>query len=324
MRRFLAIFSLTFLFHHGAGAQTTPCPTDTQSYRGAVDQDVVFWCLDDDEREGPLEVQSVEGKTLLKANYKEDKLDGPFEKYYDNGRLWMRGEYKDGEATGTWQSFWPDGKPHSDGQFADGKPDGLWKFNDEEGKLVEEKDYSYKAQDTNFHVRAGIFSVKPGDNIEEADGPFIGLDYLLWHPTRWFKIQVALDFSNLKVTSHDYSSTTSSTMTHNVDVLLASLNPEFNWPSWPLTTLGFRIGSLTAYTEKNKDQKGFAGAEFRRRFKNKHFLGLDSIFLFLGGFTDNKDNQQNTGPQAGPGPGPNPNYSSDGPEVVYLGLTFGL
>ena len=68
---------------------------------------------------------------------------------YDDGSLHYEVELKNGMKHGNFREYFPEGTLKVRGKFKDDKPEGSWKLYDEEGKIIEEKEFSNGIEDTN-------------------------------------------------------------------------------------------------------------------------------------------------------------------------------
>lgn len=78
-----------------------------------------------------------------KQNYKAGKLDGVSVWYSENGTILKEFVYKNGELHGLSKFYNPKGELLVEGNYKRDKKDGIWKYY-ENGKLKEEKDFTYK------------------------------------------------------------------------------------------------------------------------------------------------------------------------------------
>jgi antitoxin component YwqK of YwqJK toxin-antitoxin module len=78
-----------------------------------------------------------------KQNYKEGKLDGISLWYSESGKILKEFVYINGELHGLSKFYNPKGELLVEGNYKRGKKEGVWKYY-ENGKLKEEKDFSYK------------------------------------------------------------------------------------------------------------------------------------------------------------------------------------
>lgn len=78
-----------------------------------------------------------------KQNYKDGKLNGISKWYSEKNSVLKEFIYVDGELHGVSKYYNPKGELLVEGQYKRGKKDGIWKYY-ENGKLKEEKDFTYK------------------------------------------------------------------------------------------------------------------------------------------------------------------------------------
>tara|TARA_R110002096_G_scaffold147031_2_gene306460 strand:- start:14388 stop:15095 length:708 start_codon:yes stop_codon:yes gene_type:complete len=83
------------------------------------------------------------GQIAEKQNYKEGKLDGISLWYSETGSVLKEFVYVNGELHGLSKFYNPKGMLLVEGNYKRGKKDGIWKYY-ENGKLKEEKDFTYK------------------------------------------------------------------------------------------------------------------------------------------------------------------------------------
>jgi antitoxin component YwqK of YwqJK toxin-antitoxin module len=81
------------------------------------------------------------GKIRMEGAIKEGKRDGVWKVYFEDGSIWNEGTYTNGKRNGEAKNYFPNGKLKYEGFYTDGKSSGHWKFYNEQGILVEEKDF---------------------------------------------------------------------------------------------------------------------------------------------------------------------------------------
>ena len=83
------------------------------------------------------------GQIAEKQNYKDGKLDGVSKWYSEKNSVLKEFIYVNGQLHGLSKYYNPKGELLVEGQYKRGKKDGIWKYY-ENGKLKEEKDFTYK------------------------------------------------------------------------------------------------------------------------------------------------------------------------------------
>ncbi|MDO6758944.1 toxin-antitoxin system YwqK family antitoxin [Tamlana sp. 2_MG-2023] len=87
------------------------------------------------------------GAVAERKQYSNGKLEGISYTYTDTNLVLTESEYENDELHGVSKSYNPKGQIISEGVFKRGKKTGVWKFY-ENGKLVNEKNFSYTAKRT--------------------------------------------------------------------------------------------------------------------------------------------------------------------------------
>lgn len=95
--------------------------------------------------DGERSVYYENGQIAEKQFYKAGKLDGISVWYSENNIVLKEYAYVNGELHGVSKFFNPKGELITEGRYKNGKKHGIWKFY-ENGKLIKEKDFSYKAK----------------------------------------------------------------------------------------------------------------------------------------------------------------------------------
>ncbi|MDN3667497.1 toxin-antitoxin system YwqK family antitoxin [Algibacter miyuki] len=85
------------------------------------------------------------GEVAERQNYTAGKLDGESFWYSENKVVLKSFIYKEGLIHGPSKIYNSKGELLIEGQYKNGKKDGVWKYY-ENGKLIEEKDFTYKPQ----------------------------------------------------------------------------------------------------------------------------------------------------------------------------------
>ncbi|MEO0403419.1 MAG: hypothetical protein AAF193_00970, partial [Bacteroidota bacterium] len=82
------------------------------------------------------------GNIYMQGDIKEGELrEGTWQSFYEDGTLWSEHHYLDGVKDGAYKVFWPNGNDRIMGQYAKGQEIGLWKFFDQDGVIVQEKQF---------------------------------------------------------------------------------------------------------------------------------------------------------------------------------------
>ena len=97
--------------------------------------------------EGDRFVYYENGQIAEKKQYVNGKLEGPSFWYSDKNVVLKEFHYENGELHGPSKVYNPKGELIIEGQYKQGKKHGIWKYY-EDGKLVEEKDFTYKPKYT--------------------------------------------------------------------------------------------------------------------------------------------------------------------------------
>lgn len=83
----------------------------------------------------------VNGILKMTGKFLNGKREGDWTSYFNNEQLQSTGVFKNGLRTGIANIYFPNGQLRYAGQYENDKATGHWKFYNEEGKLVEEKDF---------------------------------------------------------------------------------------------------------------------------------------------------------------------------------------
>ena len=97
----------------------------------------------DGNLEGSRTVYYKNGQIAEQQNYKSGKLEGESIWYSENAVVLKHFIYANGELHGISKYYNPKAELITEGRYKNGKKYGVWKFY-KEGKLTEEKDFSYK------------------------------------------------------------------------------------------------------------------------------------------------------------------------------------
>ena len=87
------------------------------------------------------------GQIAEKQNYNDGKLNGSSTWYSERAVILKEYNYVNGELDGLSKFYSPGGELITEGFYKNGKKHGIWKFY-EDGKLTEEKDFTYKPKYT--------------------------------------------------------------------------------------------------------------------------------------------------------------------------------
>lgn len=79
---------------------------------------------------------------FYEGEYENNKKHGKWFAWYENGNIWSEGSFNEGKDEGQRTVYYENGSKHYQGEYSDGKMVGVWKFWDEQGKLVEKKEYN--------------------------------------------------------------------------------------------------------------------------------------------------------------------------------------
>lgn len=69
------------------------------------------------------------------------KRHGEWHYFYPTGVLWSLGVYAHGQMHGKKEVYWPDGTKRYEGFFANDQKSGHWVFYNEDGSVLEERDF---------------------------------------------------------------------------------------------------------------------------------------------------------------------------------------
>lgn len=69
------------------------------------------------------------------------RRDGEWRYFYPNGQLWSLGHYQNGKKEGKKEVYWQDGTKRYEGQFKADQKDGTWIFYNEDGSVLQKKDF---------------------------------------------------------------------------------------------------------------------------------------------------------------------------------------
>ncbi|NQX90589.1 MAG: hypothetical protein HRT74_00290 [Flavobacteriales bacterium] len=82
------------------------------------------------------------GKVYMQGEIREGELrEGVWQSFYEDGTMWSEHHYVDGVKDGAYKVFWPNGNNRIEGQYSKGQEVGLWKFFDQQGVVVQEKQW---------------------------------------------------------------------------------------------------------------------------------------------------------------------------------------
>ena len=80
-------------------------------------------------------VLSLEGKIV------DNQREGEFRGYYPTGELMSVGSFVKGKREGKGKIYFESGVVNIENEYRDGKPYGIWNYYDEDGNLVDVKQY---------------------------------------------------------------------------------------------------------------------------------------------------------------------------------------
>ena len=80
-------------------------------------------------------VLSLEGKIV------DNQREGEFRGYYPTGELMSVGSFVKGKREGKGKIYFENGVVNIENEYRDGKPYGIWNYYDEDGNLVDVKQY---------------------------------------------------------------------------------------------------------------------------------------------------------------------------------------
>ena len=87
-------------------------------------------------------IYSEEGHIEIKGPLNEDKQrHGKWESYFPNEQLRSVGHFKNGTKHGESIVYFPNGQKRYSGSYKNGKRVGVWRFWDEDGELIDEKNF---------------------------------------------------------------------------------------------------------------------------------------------------------------------------------------
>lgn len=113
-----------------------------QKYPNGTPQLIVEYSTNKEVREKKKEIKLYpDGKREYEGDYKNDKRDGKWIYYHPNGNKWSEGTFKDGLGEGKRIVYYETGAKRYAGFFKQGLPSGKWTYWDENGKVVNIKDY---------------------------------------------------------------------------------------------------------------------------------------------------------------------------------------
>ncbi|AUP77759.1 toxin-antitoxin system YwqK family antitoxin [Flavivirga eckloniae] len=115
-------------------------------YKGGPDKLITVENYNDKGNlEGERIVYYPNGQIAEKKNYLDGKLDGVSIWFSRDNIVLKEFTYANGELHGLAKSYSPKGDLIVEGTYKQGKKHGIWKYY-ENGKLTEEKDYTYKSK----------------------------------------------------------------------------------------------------------------------------------------------------------------------------------
>jgi antitoxin component YwqK of YwqJK toxin-antitoxin module len=91
---------------------------------------------------GDYEAKYPNGIVKMRGFYIRGKRNGQWSCFFENGNLQSEGFYKDGLRDGKATVHYENGQIYYTGFYKDGKEVGKWLFYDQQGKQINEKDYS--------------------------------------------------------------------------------------------------------------------------------------------------------------------------------------
>ena len=83
----------------------------------------------------------INGVLKMSGKFLNGKREGEWKAYFDNEQLQSTGVFKNGLRIGVANVYFSNGQLRYQGYYENDKETGHWKFYNEEGKLVEEKDF---------------------------------------------------------------------------------------------------------------------------------------------------------------------------------------
>lgn len=81
------------------------------------------------------------GNLSLEGKIVDDQREGEFKGYYPSGQLMSVGSFVKGKREGKGKIFFESGKVNIENEYCDGKPCGIWSYFDEQGNLVDVKEF---------------------------------------------------------------------------------------------------------------------------------------------------------------------------------------
>lgn len=82
------------------------------------------------------------GKIKMQGSIKNNAREGKWEAFFDDGVIQSVGMFKDGIRHGEAKVYYHNKQIMYEGTYKNGKESGEWKFYNEQGELVNEKDFN--------------------------------------------------------------------------------------------------------------------------------------------------------------------------------------
>jgi antitoxin component YwqK of YwqJK toxin-antitoxin module len=112
----------------------------TQVYPGGAAKSVVIFNLDETERLYQY-VYYEDGKLKTEGSYSQDVRHGTWKSYYHSGELWTVNNYDLGILGGDYLMYNENRSLRIQGQYVNAEQKGVWTYNDDQGNLIETRDY---------------------------------------------------------------------------------------------------------------------------------------------------------------------------------------